>query len=211
MSVDIIDTYITYLTSKEEKVFTSLSGEKFGCRGAAAPSVSKFCWALLYFEASLDLFSNIKSPKILQRVKKLRKEHSQKGSPPFDVLTALPEVYAALSSDEYGGVEGEDGEVLEKPRSNPFSTGLWRARMWTMLLIQLCLIGRVSEVTEFCPLVESVKLPRKEDLADWGEDGQPLYISLTLVRWKTSKDKPVVRRLCLTLPAILPCYAKSIF
>jgi len=193
MPVAVIDAYITYLVSADTKTLETTGGKAFHCRGAAAPSVSKFVWALHYFEASLDLFSNVSSPKIVQRVKQLRKAHSPKGSPPFDVHKALPEIWKAINSNEYGGVEGDDGEVLEEPRMNPFGTGLWRARTWTMLLIQLCLIGRVSEVTEFCPLVESIRLPRAEDAADWCPDGQPLWMAMTLVRWKTSKDKPVVR------------------
>jgi OHCU decarboxylase len=41
---------------------------------------------------------------------------------------------------------------------------LKRVQIWAMLLIQLALIARVSEVTEYCPKIDDMRLPDKADL-----------------------------------------------
>ena len=57
---------------------------------------------------------------------------------------------------------------------------------WVMLLISICLMGRASDVTTFCPLIEDTRLP-PEQL--WGKDGYPLWIELGMRDWKWRSKK----------------------
>ena len=55
-------------------------------------------------------------------------------------------------------------------------------QVWVMFLVQICLMGRASDVTiDFCPLLEDTQLP-----ADhlWDLDGLPKWIELGMRDWK---------------------------
>ena len=54
--------------------------------------------------------------------------------------------------------------------------------VWTMLLIQFCMIGRASCVTTYCPVLEHIELPPRDgDNKLWCVDGLPhvIYLFLT--------------------------------
>eukprot|EP00613_Pedinella_sp_CCMP2098_P070590 CAMPEP_0171926046 /NCGR_PEP_ID=MMETSP0993-20121228/24596_1 /TAXON_ID=483369 /ORGANISM="non described non described, Strain CCMP2098" /LENGTH=472 /DNA_ID=CAMNT_0012564823 /DNA_START=32 /DNA_END=1450 /DNA_ORIENTATION=+ len=88
-------------------------------------------------------------------------------TPSFDFLTDLPNIHA-----QCWGMKGwaEDKILL----------------VWTMFLIAICLMARCSEVTEFCPLYEDIRLPA-EHL--WDSDGYPKWIELALRDWKHRSQK----------------------
>ena len=100
--------------------------------------------------------------------------------------------------------KGETGEKA-KTESASFNMGtdlpkLWAATWelsgsglhrkiltWCTLLVQIVLFARPSEVCEFCPLIEDIKLPSEEL---WDVDGMPQWVMLCLRDWKQrSRDK----------------------
>jgi hypothetical protein len=44
---------------------------------------------------------------------------------------------------------------------------------WSMFLIAICLMGRASDLCQFCPMYEDILLPSKQN---WDLDGYPKYI-----------------------------------
>ena len=203
--VRVIDTYVIYLTAPESDKLTTSTGVDIHCRGAGWPSVQKFVWALSAWEASLNLISNTKSPKLAQKLGRLRRLHVPVGAVSFDIME-LARVRKALFSEsvprddeeeqtecEGGDCNPETGGCPKCTRRNPFASGLKRVQMWPMLLIQLALIARVSEVTEYCPTIDDMRLPDKADKAQWCKDGFPMHIELLLRKWKWSKNRVAVR------------------
>jgi hypothetical protein len=59
-----------------------------------------------------------------------------------------------------------------------------RLEVWTTFLCQANIIGRGSDVTQFCPVWEDVKVPNKLDA-----DGLPAWIIVKLRDWKWRKTK----------------------
>ena len=47
-----------------------------------------------------------------------------------------------------------------------------------MLLVSICLMGRASCMTTYCPTVENIRLPAKKK---WDKDGLPHYIELGMM------------------------------
>jgi len=90
--------------------------------------------------------------------------------PSFDVVHELPRILEAIFEDEYEG------------RTNPFKCGLLRAMLFTMVMLQLVLIGRASLLSQFCPLYEDLEIPSMGLHMD--VDGIPKFIILTLRRWQ---------------------------
>jgi hypothetical protein len=69
--------------------------------------------------------------------------------------------------------------------------------MWAKLLIQLATISRGSDLSweklgEYCPLIEDCEFPY--DIANYREDGLPLYIILGWKDWKGRPKKHKKRR-----------------
>jgi hypothetical protein len=60
-----------------------------------------------------------------------------------------------------------------------------RVRTWSRLLVALAVIGRSSDVTEYCPIIEEVEYPT--DPQDYFPDGLPRFIVLV---WKDWKGRP---------------------
>jgi len=203
LPVAMIDSFITYLTSDSSHTLAGL-GEAIHCRAAGWPSVLKFVWALTAFEASLNLICLTKSPKLVQRLRQLRRLHVTEGARPFDIMD-LKLIHEALMADfvrnesedetECDGADcsAEAGGCPKCGRANPFSSGLKRTQMWCMLLWQLALCGRGSEVSEYCFLFENIRLPPKDNPEEWCKDGLPLYIEVLLTKWKWSRGGTAVR------------------
>ena len=52
---------------------------------------------------------------------------------------------------------------------------LTRIRCWAMFLVGCCICARASDLTTFCPLLQTMKLPPRRK---WDKDGLPSYIIL---------------------------------
>ena len=99
-------------------------------------------------------------------------EDGNESSEGFDFVTDLPTFYAQCWS----------------------MAGWGYTRMlqcWVMLLISICLMGRASDVTTFCPLIEDTLLPPPQL---WGTDGYPLWIELGMRDWKWRSKKNKKKR-----------------
>lgn len=55
--------------------------------------------------------------------------------------------------------------------------------VWTMFLVSICMMGRASDITTFCPMYEHIKLPPAHlwKTADGRADGLPPYITISLM------------------------------
>lgn len=73
--------------------------------------------------------------------------------------------------------------------------------VWTMFLVSICMMGRASDITTFCPMCEHIKLPPAHlwKTADGRADGLPPYITISLMDWKwrrrCNKNKPYAIKL----------------
>ena len=56
-----------------------------------------------------------------------------------------------------------------------------------MLLISICIMARASCITQFCPDMETLKLPKERH---WDKDGLPKYLIFSMVNWKSRKKGP---------------------
>jgi len=101
--------------------------------------------------------SPAKAPDVRDLIRKYEEDDGTKTTAAFDFLTDLPKIWAACWSAPWDS-----------------STSLM---VWCMFLIAICLMARASDVTQFCPLYEDMKLP---PAPLWGADGLPGWIDIGL-------------------------------
>ena len=61
---------------------------------------------------------------------------------------------------------------------------LKRICCWAMFLVSCCIMARASCVTQFCPQIDTIKLPKERH---WDKDGLPKYIIVFFTNWKSRK------------------------
>ena len=61
---------------------------------------------------------------------------------------------------------------------------LKRLCCWSMFLVACCIMARASCVTQFCPQVNTIKLPPQRH---WDKDGLPKYVIIIFTTWKSRK------------------------
>jgi len=81
-------------------------------------------------------------------------------SVPFDFVKDLPVLHAATKSVPNWG---DDKKI----------------KAWTMFLFSICVFGRASDVTTYCPLLSSINLP--ESAHQWDADGYPDWLEVTML------------------------------
>ena len=54
-----------------------------------------------------------------------------------------------------------------------------------MFLLAFVVMGRASDVTEYCPLVQDIIFPTAKD--DYAPDGRPLFLSIPWTNWKSRR------------------------
>lgn len=200
VSVETVFAYYTYLVTPptEYVVASTYDGTvvRLEGRGLAFPTIHQALWAIAKTHLSLNLSDPTKARCITGPMAELKKEHVQRGAIAFDIVEVraavatgllsavsnapatrrrarpqgMKELRAAVFTDEYQG------------RKNPLTTGLWRLQMWTMMMLQLSMVGRSSLMTTYCPHVEQLELPGKD--TGYSVDGWPEYVLLHLKQWK---------------------------
>lgn len=89
-------------------------------------------------------------------------------------------------ADPHGAGSVDMVDFLEHMHHACFNTGnltpLRRVRDWLLVLLSLNFFWRPSEGCQYCPLVETLQLPPLE--CDFGRDGLPERIKLTMFNWK---------------------------
>lgn len=60
-----------------------------------------------------------------------------------------------------------------------------KLRYWSLLLVQICCMGRTSCMTEYAPTLEDISLPAAAEM--WDTDGLPKYINVGWRDWKSRK------------------------
>lgn len=125
---------------------------------------------MLEMGVSSELCTNGKT--ITDQIRKYEEEDDESSAIAFDMQADAPKLFDAV-----------------------FSVSGWsplkRIRAWAMFLVSCCICGRASCVTQFCPSVEDIKLPKA---SAWDKDGLPRYIIFVWKDWKSrkksSKGKP---------------------
>ena len=70
--------------------------------------------------------------------------------------------------------------------SSIFKNHRRRVSVWSRFLVQFSIIGRASDVTENCPLIEKLKFPEHEN--NYLPDGTPRFVTVILTHWKSRPD-----------------------
>ena len=96
-------------------------------------------------------------------------EDDEESAPAFDMETALPAFWKALWMLKGWSV-------------------MKRICCWAMLLFSICIMARASCVTQFCPLIETLTLPKERH---WDKDGLPKYVIVSMTNWKSRKKAHV--------------------
>ena len=105
-----------------------------------------------------------KSGHLNQMVKDWKNEDERCPAEGFDMADVLPKLYDILFSEQYKMTEPKKIEV------------------WARLMLQLCIIGRSSDVTEYCPSNGSIRFP--DDPRGYFEDGSPMWVEVSMTDWK---------------------------
>ena len=113
----------------------------------------------------------------------------EEAAEPFDVLEDLPKIRNVLFGARpcTGETSGGSNKKLCDCANCQISRwpALRRVMMWTMMLLMLALVMRISTATTYSPLAQSIALPRMA--AQYAADGIPDFIKLVIHKWKSVK------------------------
>ena len=122
-------------------------------------------------------------PAVKNKLKKIASGYEPESVASFDVATGLPLLKKALY------------EATWEDYPNPFNTGIQRDMVWTMLHLSLAIGARASLLTDFCPMIDQLDFPGKDERCT---DGKPMFFKLKLYRWKHNpgrrQQELIVRR-----------------
>lgn len=109
--------------------------------------------------SSMCHFYGADSPADSAQVQRIIKEYEEDGNistATFDFVQDLPNLFNQCWSMSHWNM----AKMLQ---------------CWTMFLIAICLMGRASDLCQYCPVYEDIKLPEKQN---WDLDGYPKFIDI---------------------------------
>jgi hypothetical protein len=109
--------------------------------------------------SSMCHFYGLDSPADSPQIQRIIKEYEEDGitsTATFDFVNDLPNLYLQCWSMKRWSM----AKMLQ---------------CWAMFLIAICLMGRASDLCQFCPVYEDILLPSKQN---WDLDGYPKYIDI---------------------------------
>jgi len=109
--------------------------------------------------SSMCHFYGADSPADSAQVQRIIKEYEEDGNistATFDFVQDLPNLFNQCWSMSHWNM----AKMLQ---------------CWTMFLIAICLMGRASDLCQYCPVYEDIKLPSKQN---WDLDGYPKFIDI---------------------------------
>ena len=145
--------FVGYLT--KTGIIAGLLGGDIEGRGCGFPTVEKINTIISW----LSNQSNVTDPCCIDEVKQyvtdLKKKHTTRGAPSVDFVEFLPKLKDAVWKSDH--------------------SYLWKVQVWAMILTQVNMIARVSELCRFCP--RPFTFPKS--LAEYDADGWPSYVETT--------------------------------
>ena len=118
-----------------------------------------------------------KDPDLKRKLAEWKDTDDVQQAEPFDFVADLPRLWAACWTMK----QWSQNRAL---------------KVWTMLLVSICMFARADDITSHCPLIEDCRLP---PAGLWDADGLPHYIEVCMRDWKWRKranaGKPYYMRL----------------
>jgi hypothetical protein len=130
------------------------------------PSARKALWALRNVTVKAGLQICLPTNALNELMRKVKEDHRAKPASSFDMV--------------------DHGWLLHESSLTAWSRPLDSVMYWTMFLIMMACILRASEVTTFCPNIESIQLPEKDEDTD-SVSGLPNWMEFSLYKTKTRK------------------------
>lgn len=177
--------FLDVMNDVQERVCESsrYRGEVYKGRNTGFTVASQTVTALKRYDTHLWGHSNMGFLAVTNKLKKIASGYEPESVAVFDVATGLPRLRNALF------------EATWEDYPNPFNTGIQRDMVWTMLHLSLAIGARSSLFTDFCPMIDQLDFPGKDERCT---DGKPMFFKLKLYRWKHNPGKQqqelIVRR-----------------
>jgi hypothetical protein len=159
--------FLEVMNDVQERVCESSQylGEVYKGRKTGFTVASQTVTALKRYDAHLWGRTNVDLPAVNNKLKKIASGYEPESVAGFDVATGLPLLRNALF------------EATWDDYPNPFNTGIQREMVWTMLHLSLAIGARASLFTDFCPMIDQLEFPGKDERC---RDGKPMFFKLKL-------------------------------
>ena len=174
---EYVAAYLRYYTAPETSAIAvpvglgGAAARSVKCRGNTSNSAFKVVWAVDKAHRVYGIHSPCKDPLVVQAVDLLKQNKSpEQGAQPFDIIYYFPQIRDKLWNPT--------GDIATWHVTT-------RLMVWTMLIISTACIMRPSTISEYAPLIESIKVP--EMMSQWDPDGYPMFLYLKIHMWKKKK------------------------
>jgi len=178
-------TFLDVMNDVKERTCESsrFQGEVYKGRNTGFTIASQTVTALQRYDRHVAGHSKMDCLAVKNKLKKIASGYEPESVASFDVATGLPLLKKALY------------EATWEDYPNPFNTGIQRDMVWTMLHLSLAIGARASLLTDFCPMIDQLDFPGKDERCT---DGKPMFFKLKLYRWKHNpgrrQQELIVRR-----------------
>jgi hypothetical protein len=156
----LVQAYICHMSNEGDKMQVGIEGRSNAFHSVRG-RLGAVSGTLREFGIPTGLEKDATTSKLVDH---LRESNDPQRAPAFSLEEALPKLFHALFT------------------LNTFSTWSKKVRVWARLLVTIALIARSSDVTDYCPKLENIKLP--DDPMDFTPDGMPRFLQVTFDDWK---------------------------
>ena len=159
--------FMDVMNDVKERVCESsrFRGEVYKGRNTGFTVASQAVTALKRCDMHLWARTNMDLPAVKNKLKKIASGYEPESVAVFDVATGLPLLRNALF------------EATWEDYPNPFNTGIQREMVWTMLHLSLAIGARASFFTDFCPMIDQLDFPGKDERCT---EGMPMFFKVRL-------------------------------
>ena len=154
-------SFYSYITSSGIVEGLGVPGRECG-----NPSLEKYSSIISWLSKQSDVTDPCAIDSVKTFTKHMREKHESRHAPSLDFVEMLPRLKAAVWEAK--------GTYLSKLQS------------WTMILVQINLIGRGSEVCQYCPEYSDFAIPQLPE--EYDADGTPKFVTVVLKDWKGRKN-----------------------
>ena len=115
-----------------------------------------------------DKVSIMKDPNVSKLLNLWEDSDELESANPFDIVTGIKKMYESCFNMSHWSMQT-------------------KIKNWAWVLFTICVIGRASCVSQYCPLIEDMMFP--DELADYDKDNLPKYIAVGFRHWKGRPSK----------------------
>ena len=155
----LVETYLMFLRQDVEAFNTptnKIFDHKGGCLKVYIGAIGAVC------NEFHSTYCPTKDESVRNLLKQYKDNDGTEQSEGFDMVNDLPKLWCACWNMPYWGRD-------------------MKIKCWAMFLVAMCIMGRASDLTHFCPTYEDMRVPL---WAMWTADGYPLYVDIALRDWK---------------------------